>query len=88
VKNIYRFSIGSFIGVLSTLLVFYCIGWIFFMSIDIKLPVTTLVLGIIIIYISIFSIDLYQFQNKTSVYQRLIEKSIGDINEEKKIFFV
>ena len=57
------------------------------MSIDIKLPVTTLVLGIIIIYISIFSIDLYQFQNKISVYQRLIEKSIGDINEEK-IFFV
>lgn len=85
-KKIYRFSIGSFIGVLSTLLVFYCIGWIFFMSIDIKLPVTTLVLGIIIIYISIFSIDLYQFQNKTSVYQRLIEKSIGDINEEKKFF--
>ena len=57
------------------------------MSIDIKIPATTLVLGIIIIYISIFSIDLYQFQNKNSVYQRLIEKSIGDINEEK-IFFV
>lgn len=56
------------------------------MSIDIKLPVTTLVLGIIIIYISIFSIDLYQFQNKNSVYQRLIEKSIGDINEEKNFF--
>jgi len=30
VKNIYRFSIGSFIGILSTLLVFYYIGWIFY----------------------------------------------------------
>ena len=59
----------------------------FFMSIYIKIPVTKLVLGIIIIYISIFSIDLYQFQNKTSVYQRLIEKSIGDISEEKFFSF-
>lgn len=83
-QNVYRFFIGSFIGVLSTSLLFYYIGWIFFISIGIKIPI--LVLSTIIIYIFIFSIELYQFRNRASVYQRLIEKSIIKADEEKPVF--
>ena len=32
-QNVYRFFISSFIGVLSTSLAFYYIGWVFFISI-------------------------------------------------------
>lgn len=85
-QNTHRFFIGSFIGVISTSLVFYYVGWLFFICIGVKIPMLILVLSTIIIYISIFIIELYQFRNKTSEYQRLIEKSIKEVNEEKPVF--
>ncbi len=85
-QNTHRFFIGSFIGVISTSLVFYYIGWLFFIGIGIKISIPMLVLIPIIIYVFIFSIELYQFRNKASVYQQLIEKSIVDVNEEKAFF--
>ena len=85
-QNVYRFFIGSFIGVLSTSLVFYYIGWLFFISIDIDIPTSMLVLSTMIIYISIFSIELYQFRNKTNIYQQLIGKSVTNIDDRTSIF--
>ena len=58
-QNTHRFFIGSFIGVISTSLVFYYIGWLFFISIGIKISMPMLVLIPIIIYFFIFSIELY-----------------------------
>ena len=85
-QNVYRFFIGSFIGVLSTSLVFYYIGWLFFISIDIDIPTSMLVLSTMIIYISIFSIELYQFRNKTNIYQQLIGNSVTDIDDRTSVF--
>lgn len=84
--NTYRFFIGSFIGVLSTSLVFYYIGLLFFISIGIKISMTILILSAIIIYVLIFIVELYQFRNKASVYQQLIKKSITNNNEKGHFF--
>ncbi|WP_352310030.1 hypothetical protein [Psychrobacter sp. W2-37-MNA-CIBAN-0211] len=85
-QNVYRFFIGSFIGVLSTSLVFYYIGWLFFISIGIDIAMPMLVLSTIIIYISIFSIELYQFRNKIKVYRQLIEKSVTGVDKKTSVF--
>ncbi|MBF0658442.1 hypothetical protein IPZ60_06790 [Psychrobacter sp. NG25] len=85
-QNVYRFFIGSFIGILSTSLVFYYIGWIFFIIIDIDISIPMLVVSTIIMYISIFSIESYQFRNKIDVYQQLIEKSVIGIDDKASIF--
>ena len=85
-QNIYRFFIGSFIGVFFGSLLFYYIGWLFFISIDIDIPISMLVLSTIIIYIFVFSIELYQFRNKINVYQQLIKKAVTGVDDKISIF--
>jgi hypothetical protein len=83
-QNLYRFFIGSFIGIFFGSLLFYYIGWLFFISIDID--ILMLVPSTVIIYISIFSIELYQFRNKINIYQQLIEKSIIGVDDKTSVF--
>lgn len=85
-QNIYRFFIGSFIGIFFGSLLFYYIGWLFFISIDIDIPISMLVLSTIIIYIFVFSIELYQFRNKINVYQQLIKKAVTGVDDKISIF--
>jgi hypothetical protein len=83
-QNLYRFFIGSFIGIFFGSLLFYYIGWLFFISRDID--ILMLVPSTVIIYISIFSIELYQFRNKINIYQQLIEKSIIGVDDKTSVF--
>lgn len=85
-QNLYRFFIGSFIGIFFGSLLFYYIGWLFFISIDIDIPILILVPSTVIIYLFIFSIELYQFRNKIKLYQQLIEKSVIGVDDKTSVF--
>ncbi len=75
-QNVYQFFIGSFIGILCTSLLFYYIGWIFFMESGIYSSMKVIVISAVIVYLTVFLIELYHSGSKISICKVLIKKSI------------
>lgn len=87
-QNIYRFFIGSFIGLLCTSFLFYYIGWLFFIESGIYSSVKIIVIGSTILYFAIFLVELYQSRNKINICKELISKSIKRINGTEFVFSI
>lgn len=76
-QTIYRFFIGSFIGVICTSLLLYYIGWLIFIESGIYPSVKWIAIGSLILYFSIFIIELYQSRYIIDVLKQSIIKSIA-----------
>jgi len=87
-QTVYRFLIGSFIGVLCTSLLFYYISWLFFIKSGVYSSVKLIMIGAIILYFTVFLLELYQSRGKINICKKLIKKSIEKINDDKFVFSI
>lgn len=87
-QTVYRFLIGSFIGVLCTSLLFYYIGWLFFIESGVYSSLKLTMIGAIILYFTVFLLELYQCRGKINICKKLIKKSIEKISDAEFVFSI
>ena len=69
-------------------LLFYYISWLFFIKSGVYSSVKLIMIGAIILYFTVFLLELYQSRGKINICKKLIKKSIEKINDDKFVFSI